>query len=95
MPDVEVALPIDKIVHFVEYGILSFLLFRCIVSSSKKSVKWIAVTVILCAAALGALDELYQGFTGRNSSVYDWIFDCIGAAASMCLLLLYMKTGKK
>jgi VanZ family protein len=88
-------LPIDKAVHFVEYGILGFLLFRAILSFDKISAKWSALLVISCAAALGVIDESYQVLIGRDSSAYDWIFDCLGAAASLCCLALYAKLQER
>jgi VanZ family protein len=88
-------LPIDKVAHFVEYGILSFLLFRAILSFGKTSAKWSAVLVIFCAAALGAVDESYQMLIGRDSSVYDWISDCLGATTSLWCLGLYAKVQER
>lgn len=91
VPSIGISLPTDKVIHFVEYGIFGFLLFRAIFSTGKISAKWSAVLVILCAAGLGAVDEVYQIPTGRDSSVYDWLFDCMGAVASLCCLFLYAK----
>lgn len=79
----------------MEYGILGFLLFRAILSFDKISAKWSAVLVVFCAAALGAIDESYQVVIGRDSSVYDWIFDCLGAAASLWCLALYAKIQER
>jgi VanZ family protein len=93
--NINVPLLADKAAHFVEYGILGFLLFRAIFSSSRMSAKWSAMLVIFCAAALGAIDESYQSLTGRDSSVYDWGFDCLGAVASLCFSALYAKIQKR
>ena len=96
MPDVSVTSGFDKVVHFVEYGILGFLLFRVIFSSGKASAKWSSVLVILFAAAVGALDESYQSFTGRDSNIYDWFSDLLGATiAAICCLALYAKAQEK
>ena len=94
LPSINTPLPVDKVVHFVEYGILGFLLFRVIFSSGKISAKWSVMLVIFCAAALGAVDEAYQFFTPRDCSVYDWIFDCLGAAVSACCLPIYARLKK-
>ena len=93
MPDVNISF-IDKAAHFVEYGILSFLLFRAF-SSRKISAKWSGILVIFCAAALGAMDEFYQSLTGRHPDIYDWIFDCFGATVSLCCLALYAKIQER
>ena len=95
MPDIETKLPADKVVHFVEYGILGFLLFRALTSTCKVSGKWTAILAICCAVALGALDESYQALTGRNKSLYDWLADCLGATtAALCCLGMYEKVQK-
>jgi VanZ family protein len=89
MPDT--GLQIDKLAHFVIYGILGLLLFRAIFSSGRLSAKSTAMFAILCAVALGALEEFYQGFSGRSPSVYDWLFDFMGATASSCVFALYIR----
>ena len=89
------ALPTDKVLHLVEYGILGFLLFRAISSSGRISLRRSIMLVIFCAAVLGALDESYQSITGRHPDVYDWLFDSLGAAISSCLLALYTRVKKR
>ena len=84
----------DKVIHLVEYGILGFLLFRAVFSSGGISVKLSVMLAIFCAIVLGALDESYQAITGRHPDVYDWLFDCLGAAISSCLLALYTRARK-
>jgi VanZ family protein len=85
-------LPADKAAHFVEYAVLGFLLFRAIFSAGRVPMKWAALLVILCTAALGALDEFYQNLTGRDSDIFDWIVDCLGATiALLCCLVFYTR----
>ncbi len=92
MPDMDTRLDVDKAIHFVEYAILGFLLFRALFSSGRISARWSAVLALCCAVALGGIDELYQSLPGRNTSVYDWISDSLGAAvAIVCCLVLYEK----
>ena len=83
----------DKVAHLVEYGILGFLLFR-LFASGRMSVMLAAVLVTFCAAVLGGLDESYQGITGRQPSVYDWLFDCLGAVVASYSLALYTRSRK-
>ncbi|MFC1712661.1 VanZ family protein [Candidatus Poribacteria bacterium] len=87
-------LHMDKVVHLVEYGILGLLLFRAISSSGKTSLRLSIMLAIFCAAVLGALDESYQSITGRSPDVYDWLFDCLGAAVSSCFLALYTRYAR-
>jgi VanZ family protein len=92
MPDIDTVWDFDKAVHFVEYAILGFLLFRALLSSGRVSARWSGVLAICCAIALGGIDELYQSLPGRNTSVYDWISDSLGAmVAIICCLALYEK----
>ena len=83
----------DKVAHLVEYGILGFLLSR-LFASGRMSVMLAVILTIFCAAALGGLDESYQGITSRHPSVYDWLFDCLGAAIASCSLALYTWSRK-
>lgn len=96
IPDVSSAFSSDKVIHFVEYGILSFFLFRSVFSWGIISARWSVLLVILCATIIGALDESYQHFTGRNPDIHDWIADSLGAVTvSICCLALYAKARRK
>ena len=92
LPDSPLPSNTDKVIHLVEYGILGFLLFRAIFSSGRIPLILSVILTIFCATVLAALDESYQGITGRNPDVYDWFFDCLGAAISSCFLALYTRT---
>ena len=94
MPSVRMPFSSDKVAHFIEFGILGFMLLRALLASGKISTGRAAVIVILAAAVLGAADEAYQIPTTRDSSVYDWMADCLGAAASLSLLPVYKKFKK-
>ncbi len=92
MPEIDTLLDIDKVIHFVEYGILGFLLFRAMFSSGRISARWSGLLALCCAVALGGIDELYQSLPGRNTSLYDWISDSLGATVAVtCCLVLYEK----
>lgn len=89
MPEIETGLPIDKIIHFFEYGIFGILLFRLV--SRKKSALESAIIVIFISASLGAIDESYQTFTSRSTDVKDWIVDWIGATTGVVIFILISK----
>jgi len=91
LPSIDMRIPSDKVAHFVEYGVFGFLLLRALLSSGRISVKWTAITVIYSAAVLGAVDEYYQNLARRNPSVFDWMFDCLGATSSLVLLPIYAR----
>lgn len=70
---------LDKIQHFVAYGILAFLLAK----ATYRRYSWSSLVVIVLAVILfGACDELYQAtIPNRSSSINDVIADGLGALA--------------
>jgi VanZ family protein len=73
----------DKVAHFVEYGILGFLLVRALAGYkvALHRAVWVAITLAL---AYGISDEVHQAFTpGREPSVWDVVADLLGAAAGV------------
>lgn len=83
---------IRKSAHFIEYAILTFILARALLSSSKKwvNINWFAwsLTIIsICAL----LDEFHQSFEpSRMSSIYDCLIDITGGLT----VLLFFKWKK-
>lgn len=88
IPDVETKIPIDKFVHFTEYAIFSFLLFKVIHKTTKVSIWWSIIPVVICAGILGAIDESYQHLTKRIPDIHDWIADVSGAVVCMVLVII-------
>lgn len=90
-------LPWDKAVHACGYACLG--LAYCL--WSKRSVwenKWYKAFAIAWVLAMvyGVTDEFHQSFVpGRESSVLDWVADCVGSFAGCVLYLIYVKFGKK
>jgi len=71
---------VDKVAHFVEYGVLGFLLARLIanVQSSFSRVFLVCVAVIL-ATLYGISDEVHQAFVpGRDANPWDVAADGLG-----------------
>ncbi|MBL1433449.1 MAG: hypothetical protein COC09_06145 [Gammaproteobacteria bacterium] len=70
---------LDKIQHFIAYGMLAFLLAKAMTSHfSWKSMLVIVMAVVL----LGVCDELYQAtIANRTSSISDVVADGVGAVA--------------
>jgi VanZ family protein len=76
---------IDKVAHFVMYGVLGFLLAR-----GWLAMRWRGAWLlpVLIALMLGAADELRQrSVPGRSAEVADWIADVAGAAAGVLIAL--------
>ncbi|MCM1222209.1 MAG: VanZ family protein [Lachnospiraceae bacterium] len=77
----------DKVVHGICFAGLAFwVAFACGTNRMKKIPLPIAITSIY-----GIIDEFHQRFTpGRESSVFDWAADTVGAAfGSICFVLIF------
>ena len=69
----------DKVLHFIEFFILSSLLVIALIHSSIKHPYLTAICITVCFAAF---DEFHQSFVlGRTSCVFDFLVDCLGASA--------------
>ncbi len=74
------------IYHIIEYGFLSFLLYRALKITSKNS----QILAILITILYAITDELHQYFVpGRISSVFDVAFDSFGAVAMQSIINVY------
>lgn len=79
----------DKVVHFVGFAILAWLLVR--VLPERWPLAWRnAATVGICAA-YGVFDELTQPPFGRTADANDFLADMLGVAAG--LLVFRLRSG--
>lgn len=91
-------LTIDKVYHFIEYGILSVLLTIAFVNAPPK---WLPksriwVTAAFIAILYGASDEIHQMFVpGRLATIADWVADVIGAIAGVVGVYFYHKKKER
>ena len=71
----------DKLIHFIEYAVLSFLIARAFKHSNKQTFKENAIYLAIILASLyGFTDEIHQAYVpGRECSFYDWISDLSGS----------------
>lgn len=71
----------DKGVHFVEYGVLGFLLAHaCLATWPRHQVWRTAALAVLITFLWGWLDEIHQAFVpGRASDALDLVADTAGA----------------
>ncbi len=80
----------DKGLHFLAYLILVFLLWFAISPDQKvvwrKAVVW---WVFIVLTGYGAVDELLQGFTGRNCDVMDIVANIAGTFTGLILLSVF------
>ena len=75
-------LPPDKMLHFLAYGVLGFLVTAAVVARGRWSWRTAAITGT-ALAAFAALDELTQPWFGRNAEPLDWVWDLIGILAGI------------
>src|SRR5690606_5938309 len=82
-PDIPSPIPLDKIVHFLEYGVGAFLLLQALEQFPQWKARPLrtAALAIGVISAIGALDEAYQTLTpGRYGlDPFDWLADFSGA----------------
>jgi VanZ family protein len=88
----------DKLIHFVEYFILSVLLYRwLLIEFTSNNTYSLFLLTLLIGSVFGALDENYQRLTpGRTPDIWDWVLDTIGVllAAIICHLIFSQKQKK-
>jgi VanZ family protein len=87
----------DKLVHFMEYGMLGFLLGRAMGLTGLRTRYWaVFVASLFIGACVGVADEHYQGtVAGREKSLADFLVDVAGLlVASMMLRAWAKRCGK-
>jgi lipopolysaccharide/colanic/teichoic acid biosynthesis glycosyltransferase/VanZ family protein len=79
---------VRKTLHFLEYAILAFLVFRAVRAGRPRRWQWSwAVSAGLIAAAYGLLDEWLQTMVpGRHGSLIDWAIDSGGIVGLLGLV---------
>jgi len=77
----------DKLLHYLAYCGLMFLLCLDQQIRGKLSLKWTG-WLYLAVVVYAALDELLQIPVGRTADVRDWLADAIGAACGAVLFAI-------
>lgn len=79
----------DKLIHLVEFGILSWILGKACRSSQKKIfIQQAGILSIIITTLYGISDEIHQSFVPlRNPEIYDVIVDGIGAILAQGIFL--------
>ncbi len=82
----------DKVVHAVEYALLSGLIARALLKSARPGWRAHAPHAAIVASVLYALsDELHQALVpGRMSQVSDWLADAVGAIAVQLAIIAWV-----
>ena len=79
-------LPSDKTLHCLAYGALGLLAAALVADSGR----WSARRVAALAAGLvafAAIDEVTQPWFGRSAEPLDWVYDLIGLAAGIGVIV--------
>jgi VanZ family protein len=77
-----------KAMHFAEYAVLAWLLFRAFRGDSPLGwrLRWV-VWSLVCTVLWSILDELHQTYTlSRAGSIYDSIIDSAGGLCSLLVI---------
>jgi VanZ family protein len=73
---------VDKILHFIAYGAMTFLLVISL--KSMFSLRW-ALLVLLALSAIGVIDEITQSLVRRQTSSMDLLADVVGIVTVLLL----------
>jgi VanZ family protein len=82
-----------KVGHFIEYAILTALLWRALRGTFTAINKaTLAMGVFLVVAAFAASDEFHQSFVPtRTASAHDVMIDCFGALVAVLLCAIFSR----
>jgi VanZ family protein len=69
----------DKIVHFFEYAVLAYLLYRSAAYGRAEPGVFQGVAALMIGSGIALMDEYYQSFVpGRDASFFDFLSDVLG-----------------
>jgi VanZ family protein len=88
---------IDKVIHFIVYGILAILINRACRKSQKIFIFQKAYFIsALFSILYGFSDEFHQFYVpGRQTSEWDFIADALGAIVAIVIILQYRRKYKQ
>jgi VanZ family protein len=83
----------DKVYHFLEYSVFSFLLF---LAFFKAETNFFRRNVFLLSSLIGIAfafsDEFHQRFVpGRSYDLFDFLADCLGVVLIQAVLWIYLE----
>jgi len=81
----------DKVIHFVEYAVLAYLVGRAL-----RPWKWAAPAAIVISTLYGVSDELHQSFVpGRMSDPYDVVADAVGSMLGAAVFSFHTRRSSR
>lgn len=78
------ALPLDKLLHFLAYAVLAFLVAAGTPGLFRRPLVW-APLILGMVGLFGACDELTQPLFGRTADPLDWLANMAGAIAGLAM----------
>ena len=86
---------LDKIVHFVLFGVLAWLLTGVFIHQHSMKVKRAVFVALIVAVVYGGFIELLQGWMGmgRSADVWDLLVDALGAAVAVGVVARRMRSA--
>lgn len=78
----------DKVIHYMLFGGLALLGGHRLWSERGRATTAALMGWAGIYAVYGAVDEWSQGFVGRTSSLFDWLFNMTGILTATILMLL-------
>jgi VanZ family protein len=87
----------DKVLHFIEFSILSFLLFLAFSTSGNAFIKkHIFILSSIVGIVYAISDEIHQSFVpGRSCEFLDFVADSLGIVLVQIVLWLYLRKKSK
>ena len=82
----------DKIMHFVAFGLLGFLIMGAIRARGDTHRNWQVWIIVLLVGLYGITDEIHQSFVpGRDASIYDVAADMTGGVLGAWAMYFLVK----
>ncbi|MDD5272321.1 MAG: VanZ family protein [Methylovulum sp.] len=83
----------DKLFHAGAYFILALIVWRSFRHFFKSPII-LAIAAVVFSSLYGLSDEWHQAFVpGRNSDVFDWLADTLGAGLAVMVLFKWAGSG--
>ena len=83
---------LDKLEHFVAYGIVTLLFILSL--KNPFTLSW-AVIFFFIISGIGAADELSQPLVNRGCSLFDWLADVIGIITVLLSFLYFTSSSRR
>jgi len=93
LPEIEI-IGFDKLGHVGIYGLLAALCYVSIIHQDRFKIllEYPLIFAFLISALYGVSDEFHQYFVpNRDSELYDWLADVLGALLMVLLIRFYLR----